>query len=107
MSRLQDYELRGLPQQAIDLLDDIRELVNNSKYQSSVATTGVPGWTANTGEFAFFSSGSAGGSISGQRPRGSWWQGTTRPSIPLRMGRSMRERGMSLRLLTISTPRMP
>ena len=58
MSRLQDYELRGLPQQAIDLLDDIRELVNNSKYQSSVATIGVPGWTANTGEFAFFSSGS-------------------------------------------------
>ena len=58
MSRLSDYELRGLPQQAIDMLDDIRDIINNSKYQGSVATTGVPGWSANTGESAFFSSGS-------------------------------------------------
>ena len=40
------------------MLDDIRDLVNNGKLQTSVATTGVPGWFAGTGEQAFFSSGS-------------------------------------------------
>ena len=58
MSKVPDYELRGLPQQAIDMLDDIRDLLNNGKNQTSVATTGIPGWTANTGESAFFASGS-------------------------------------------------
>ena len=58
MTKLSDYELRGLPQQAIDMLDDIRDLLNSGKYQGSVATTGIPGWSANTGEFAFFSAGS-------------------------------------------------
>ena len=50
--------MRGLPQQAIDMLDDIRDLINSGKYQGSVATSGIPGWSANTGEFAFFSAGS-------------------------------------------------
>ena len=58
MAKLDDYEFKSVPQQVVDFKDDTRDLLNNGKYQSSVATTGIPGWVANTGESAFFSSGS-------------------------------------------------
>lgn len=58
MSKLDDYEFRDVSQSVNDFKDDTRDLLNNGKYQSSVATTGIPGWSANTGEFAFYSSGS-------------------------------------------------
>ena len=58
MSKLDDYDLKGVSQQLVDLKDDLRDLLNNGKFQSSVATTGIPGWNASVGEFAFYSSGS-------------------------------------------------
>lgn len=58
MSKISDYELKGVSQQVVDFAEDVRDLLNNGKFQASVATTGIPGWSANTGEFAFFSSGS-------------------------------------------------
>lgn len=58
MSKLEDYEFKGVGQQIVDFKDDVRDLLNSGKYQASVATTGIPGWSANTGEFAFYSSGS-------------------------------------------------
>lgn len=58
MSKLDDTEFKGVSQAVVDFKDDVRDMLNNGKYQSSVATTGIPGWVANVGESAFYSSGS-------------------------------------------------
>ena len=58
MSKLDDTEFKGVSQAVVDFKDDVRDMLNNGKYQSSVATTGIPGWVANIGESAFYSSGS-------------------------------------------------
>jgi len=58
MAKLDDYEFKGVDQQVVDFKDDVRDMLNSGKYQASLATTGIPGWTANQGEFAFYRSGS-------------------------------------------------
>lgn len=56
MSKLDSYELKGLGQQAVDFHDDVRDLVNNAKYQASIVT-GTPTFAGGTGEFCFFLAG--------------------------------------------------
>ena len=56
MSRLDDYEFKGLPQQVVDFKDDVRDLLNNGKTQASIVT-GTPTFAGGTGEFCFFLAG--------------------------------------------------
>mgnify|MGYP001590623393 FL=1 len=56
MSKLDSYELKGLGQQVVDFHDDVRDLVNNAKYQASIVT-GTPTFAGGTGEFCFFLAG--------------------------------------------------
>jgi len=56
--KINAYDVHELPQEAIDLLEDIRTLLNFGKYQRQIVT-GVPGWNGRAGEEALvFSSGS-------------------------------------------------
>ena len=53
MARLDDYEFRQLPQELIDFKDDVRDIINNRKFDHSIVT-GTPTYAANTGEFALY-----------------------------------------------------
>ena len=53
MSKLDDYELKGQPQQLQDAFTDIRDIINNGKYQGSIVT-GTPTFAGGTGEFVFY-----------------------------------------------------
>ena len=44
------YDVHELPQEAIDLLEDIRTLLNFGKYQNQVVTAGPPTWVGRRGE---------------------------------------------------------
>ena len=48
--------MRNLPQQLIDQSEDVRDLLNNGKYQASIVT-GTPTFAGGTGEFCFFLAG--------------------------------------------------
>ena len=56
MSRLDDYEFKGVNQQQIDFKDDVRDLVNAGKFQFSIVT-GTPTFAGGTGEFVVFLAG--------------------------------------------------
>ena len=47
--KLNAYDVHELPQEAIDLLEDIRTLLNFGKYQQQVITS-VPTWIGRKGE---------------------------------------------------------
>lgn len=49
MSKINDYNTALLPQEVIDLLDDIKNLLNFGKYQWAVVTA-TPTWTGRQGE---------------------------------------------------------
>ena len=53
MAKISDYSLALLPQDAADLLDDIRTNWNFGKYQVPVVST-LPNWTGRLGEMAVF-----------------------------------------------------
>lgn len=50
MSKISDYDLHQLPQEAIDMMEDVRNLLNYGKYQPQVVTA-VPTYVARRGEY--------------------------------------------------------
>ena len=56
MSKLNDYEFRGLNNELTDFKDDLLDIVNFGKLSFQVVTE-APTWTANNGEAAFLQSG--------------------------------------------------
>jgi hypothetical protein len=55
--KIDEFEVRGAPQDLIDFKDQVTILLNNGKYSSIVVGT-PPTWTARNGEFVFFDSSS-------------------------------------------------
>jgi hypothetical protein len=51
--KIVDYSLALLPQEAADLLDDIKTNINFGKYQIPVVST-YPLWTARLGEMSVY-----------------------------------------------------
>ncbi len=49
MSKLSDFEFPGLPVEVVDFKDDVRDLLNNGKYQAP-SGTGTPSYSAGQGE---------------------------------------------------------
>lgn len=58
--KIQAYDVHELPQEAIDLLEDVRTLLNYGKYQNQVVTAGPPTWTGRLGEEVVHISGTTG-----------------------------------------------
>ena len=54
--KLNDYSLALLPQEAIDMLQDIQSVINNGKFQWPVVSS-VPNWTGRAGEQVLYISG--------------------------------------------------
>ena len=52
MSKIDDFDVRGIPQEQVDLNDDIRTILNFGKYQFTVVGS-VPTWRGRRGECAF------------------------------------------------------
>ena len=51
LGKVSDYSTALLPQEVIDLLDDVKTVLNFGKYQFPVITTGSgPTWTGRQGE---------------------------------------------------------
>lgn len=57
--KLNAYDVHELPQEAIDLLEDIRTLLNFGKYQKPVITS-PPSWSGRKGEEVMVFSGNTG-----------------------------------------------
>lgn len=57
--KIQTYDVHELPQEAIDMLEDIRTLVNYGKYQFQVVTS-FPGFTGRQGEVVLYFVGNTG-----------------------------------------------
>lgn len=56
--KINSYDVHELPQEAIDLMEDIRTLLNFGKYQRQI-TTSIPTWVGRQGEEVMvFASGS-------------------------------------------------
>ena len=53
MSKISEYDLSDLPQEPIDMLEDVRNLLNFGKYQASVVSA-VPNWVGRRGEFVWY-----------------------------------------------------
>jgi len=51
--KIDDYELRGLPQELIDFKDDVITILNFGKYAQQVIN-GSPGWDGREGESVFY-----------------------------------------------------
>jgi len=56
MSKIDNYELRGLPQELIDFKDAVTEIINYGKFQKQVVTS-FPTWRARLGEEVYYISG--------------------------------------------------
>lgn len=54
-----DYSLSMLPLEAVELLDDMKSILNFGKYQFPVVST-VPNWKGRAGEQVIYLSGSTG-----------------------------------------------
>ena len=52
MKKLDDYDVRGVPQEQIDLNDDITIILNNGKYQNTVVGS-PPDWVGRRGESVY------------------------------------------------------
>lgn len=52
MGKIDDYDIRGIPQEQVDLNDDIRTIINFGKYQSATISA-APGWTGRRGESVY------------------------------------------------------
>jgi hypothetical protein len=51
MAKVSDYSTALLPQEVIDLLDDVKTILNFGKYQFAVISNGSgPSWTGRQGE---------------------------------------------------------
>ena len=59
MGKIDDYDVRGLPQEQVDFNDDVRILLNNGKYQFTVVGA-FPGWKGRRGEQAIYIAGGSG-----------------------------------------------
>lgn len=53
MAKINDYSLALLPQEAADLIEDLRQNWNFGKYQIPVVST-IPSWTGRMGELAVY-----------------------------------------------------
>ena len=51
--KIDDYELRGMPQELIDFKDDVVTILNFGKYANMVIN-GAPGWSGREGESVFY-----------------------------------------------------
>lgn len=58
--KLNAYDVHELPQEAIDLFEDIRTLNNYGKYQPQVVTA-IPTFNGRLGEFVILFQGGTGG----------------------------------------------
>ena len=52
MSRLGDYEFKGLPQDVTDFKDDVRDHINSGKMQMA-SSSGSPNFVGNRGEMFY------------------------------------------------------
>ena len=50
--KLDDYDVRGVPQEQIDFNDDVQIIINNGKYQKTIVST-PPDWVGRGGEEAY------------------------------------------------------
>lgn len=57
--KIQNYDLHQLPQEGIDMLEDIRILLNFGKYQPQVVTA-IPTFNGRRGEFVIVFQGTTG-----------------------------------------------
>lgn len=49
--KIQAYDVHQLPQEAIDLMEDVRTLLNFGKYQKPILTSpSLPNWKGRRGE---------------------------------------------------------
>ena len=52
MSKIDEYDLSGQPQEVIDFADDVRTIINFGKYQPQVVSA-TPTWVGRRGEFVW------------------------------------------------------
>ena len=57
--KVNDYNLALLPQEAVDMLQDIQTLLNLGKYQKPIVST-PPSWIGRQGEEAYMITGATG-----------------------------------------------
>ena len=55
MSKISDYSLALIPQEAADMLDDMKNTINFGKFQFPVVTS-IPNWKGRLGEMAIYAS---------------------------------------------------
>ena len=56
MSKLDNYDFPGMPEELTNFKDDVRNIVNNGKYSNPVLVTD-PDWRAANGESLFYKNG--------------------------------------------------
>jgi len=56
VSKLDQYDLPGVPEELIGFKDDVTNIINQGKYSNQVITT-TPAWKAQDGESVFYSLG--------------------------------------------------
>ena len=62
MAKIGDSDIRGVSQELVDTLDDIKIIMNFGKYQKTT-TTAVPTWTARLGEEVYVYAGGGSGAL--------------------------------------------
>lgn len=61
MAKLQDYTLKGLPDEIVQFKDDVRQLINFGKYQPQVLSSSTaPTLAGRAGEFVWWRNGTDG-----------------------------------------------
>ncbi len=59
MAKIDDYDIKDLPQEQVDFNDDVKTILNFGKYQKTVVTS-PPTWTGRAGEEVYMITGATG-----------------------------------------------